>query len=55
MIYLQDIGDIPRDMEASEYRLQEVTRAEMMQLLSNLNVLMIRARFHTVQVESMCV
>lgn len=48
----KDIGDIPHGLDSSEYQLREVSRAEMMQLLNSLETLMIRARFHTVQVES---
>ena len=49
---LQDLPDITEDMDPAEYRGDDVTREEMMQILSNLERLMIRGRYHTVQVES---
>lgn len=40
-------------MALEDYQLQMVTRQEMMEVLTELKLLMIRAKFHTEQVESM--
>ncbi|KAF2361239.1 Laminin IV [Trinorchestia longiramus] len=48
----KDVSDLPQHMNPQDYQLGQVTRAEMAQVLSSLSKLMIRARYHTVQVES---
>lgn len=51
----QDISDIKQSTKRREYRGQSVTRREMMEILRSLETLMIRARYHTVQIEGVWV
>ncbi|KAL7642435.1 UNVERIFIED_CONTAM: hypothetical protein RMT77_006996 [Armadillidium vulgare] len=48
----KNVGDIPPDMPLDKYQLRKVSREEMMETLRELKILMIRAKFHTEQVES---
>lgn len=47
----QDITDITSKTQSTSYRGEAVTRRQMMEILSSMESLMIRARYHTVQVE----
>ncbi|KAK8738877.1 hypothetical protein OTU49_003716 [Cherax quadricarinatus] len=49
--FSKDIADIDLDTKPKEYRGRSVSRQEMMEILSSFETLMIRARFHTVQIE----
>ncbi|ROT84555.1 putative laminin subunit alpha-1 isoform X2, partial [Penaeus vannamei] len=47
----KDITDITSKTQSTSYRGEAVTRRQMMEILSSMESLMIRARYHTVQVE----
>ncbi|XP_063590781.1 laminin subunit alpha lam-3-like isoform X2 [Penaeus indicus] len=47
----KDITDITSTTQSESYRGEAVTRRQMMEILSSMESLMIRARYHTVQVE----
>lgn len=51
----QDLSDIGPNTNSRQYKGRAVTRREMMEILSSFESLMIRARFHTVQIEGMWV
>lgn len=53
MLPAQDLSDIGLSTKAEEYKGRAVTRREMMEILSSLDTLMVRARYHTVQIEGM--
>ncbi|KAG5325201.1 LAMA1 protein, partial [Pseudoatta argentina] len=46
-----DVQDIPTRLRRTEYRGDPVTRAQMMRVLADLKYLMIRARYHSEQIE----
>ncbi|XP_050712288.1 laminin subunit alpha-1-like isoform X2 [Eriocheir sinensis] len=47
----KDLSDIGPNTKSKQYKGRAVTRREMMEILSSFESLMIRARFHTVQIE----
>ncbi|KAK3888300.1 hypothetical protein Pcinc_007633, partial [Petrolisthes cinctipes] len=47
----KDLSDIRTSTKRREYKGRKVTRREMMEIMSSLETLMIRARYHTVQIE----
>jgi len=50
-----DIGDIPTRLKRTEFRGDPVTRTQMMRVLADLKYLMIRAQYHSEQIEGRCV
>ncbi|XP_064107459.1 laminin subunit alpha lam-3-like isoform X1 [Macrobrachium nipponense] len=47
----KDLADIAESTKSRQYKGKAVTRQEMMQILSSMETLMIRARYHSVQIE----
>lgn len=46
-----EIQDIPTKLRRTEFRGDPVTRVQMLQVLADLKYLMIRAQYHSVQIE----
>lgn len=50
-----DVQDIPTRLRRTEFRGDPVTRSQMIRVLADLKYLMIRARYHSEQIEGRCI